>query len=155
MKNTDLSEPILRLIERFEAWDQTFSQSRGADDAGLPSRERGALLKELLTLAVERPRGPRPLDPWRVFADLFGPRAASGPAERARREGRLLRAYEQLCEHDLPFDVSSVLLRHYSAIKRASHTTNDERQSPPTPARGTVVLSAMSLPAVPARVVAR
>ncbi len=154
MKNTDLSEPIVRLIERFEAWDQTLSDGHAGDPTGLSSHERGALLDELLLLLDAHPRGARPADPWRLFAGLFPQRAATLPAERARRELLVLRAYEQLCERDLPFEVSSVLLRHYSVIKRASHVANDDRQAPPTPARG-VAIASMSHAAAPARLTAR
>ncbi len=150
MKNTNLSAPIVRLIERFQAWHQTASDDR----TGLSSGERGALLNELLGLLEEHPRGARSADPWRLFAGLFSQRAATATEERARRERQVLRAYEQLCECELPFHVSSVLLRHYSVIKRASHVADDDRLNPPTPARGTAI-PRMSLAAMPVRVAAR
>jgi len=142
MNTTDLSDAIVRLIERFQAWDQTVSTDRSADPTGLGTHERGALLDELLSLLVEHPRARRAADPWRLFAGLFAQRAATVPEERARREHLVLRAYEQLCERELPFHVASVLLRHYSVIKRASHVVSDDLLSLPTPSRGTTIPNA-------------
>lgn len=154
MKTINFSAALVRLIERFQAWDQSLTSGHAGDPTGLSSHERGALLDELLLLLGEQPRAPHPGDPWRIFTGLFAPRATTLSEERIRRELLVLRAYEQLCECDLPFHVSSVLLRHYSVIKRASHVAGDERPTPPTPARG-IAIPSISRAAVPARVTAR
>ena len=83
MNTTDLSDAIVRLIERFQTWDQSLSAGHCTDPVGLSPHERGALLDELLSLLGEHPRGPRPADPWRLFAGLFAQRAATIPEERA------------------------------------------------------------------------
>lgn len=146
MKNLDLTAPMHDLVARLRAWDELADGAR-LDDPGLSARERRAMIDEVLALAGAPPRA---ATPWRSLLDLFAQRAADPREERLQREVSVLRGYEQLCERELPFDVSSVLLRHYSAIKRASHAANDARRSPPTPARGTPVLRA-----APARAVAR
>lgn len=132
----EVAAPLRRLVDRFEAWDASFAE--GQDDESLGRAERTALLDELREAAGEREGEGvtwRAVDPWQILAEVFSPRASSSQDEHARIEAELLRAYEQACELPLPFHLSSMLMRHYGAIKRAAHVAHG-RLHLPTPPRG-------------------
>jgi hypothetical protein len=143
MEIADHAAALHQLIVRLRAWDEGLE---GLDDdgAGLASAERAALLDELRALAGE---GSAAADPWQSLRSFFSPRGHSPAEERARREHALLCEYERLCERDLPFGVSSMLVRHHSAIKRAANLAAG-RLHLPTPPRGSA-LAAMAAPPTP------
>lgn len=135
--------PLLeQLIVRFRSWDEAQRQASEGDDAGLSTAERKALLDELRGIVGGEP-GPAPRTPWQACVDFFSARSSSPAAVCSQRQRALLRCYEQLCELDLPFHVSSVLLRHHSVIKRAANVA-DGRLHLPTPSRGTATAHASS-----------
>lgn len=145
MDISDLASPLNRLIHRFQSWDAALGGELDDAGEGLSRLERTALLDELLGLVADRSIG-RESDTWRAVMGFFSARAATSMGERGRLEHSLLRAYEQLCELDLPFGVSSILLRHYSAIRRATHVA-DGRLNLPSPPRGSAVLTSAPTPA--------
>jgi hypothetical protein len=130
MEIADQTAALHLLIVRFRAWDEALA-AIDDDHAGLPAAERAALLDELRGV-VDGEAGAAP-DPWQALMAFFSPRATSHAEERARRELALLRQYELLCERDLPFQVSSMLVRHHSAIKRAANLAAGRLLLPATP----------------------
>ena len=131
MEIADLTAVLQPLIARIRAWDDAL----GDDDGSLSPAARSAFVDELRGIVGASPQA-LPSTRWQAIVEFFSPRAPSDPGERARDEQRrLLRTYEQLCELDLPFHVSSVLLRQYSDLKLAGHVA-DERLRLPTPSRG-------------------
>lgn len=128
--------PLLeQLIVRFRSWDQAQRQASESDDSGLSAAERKTLLDELHSIVGEaEPRLP-PRSPWQACVDFLSARSSSPAEVCSQRAHALLRCYEQACELDLPFHVSSVLLRHHSVIKRAANVA-DGRLHLPTPPRG-------------------
>lgn len=147
METADFAPALQQLIARFRAWDEALNA--GADDAeGLSRAERAALLADLRGVIDDA--GARPLsDPWQALVGLLSPRTLSPAEERARREEALIRCYEQVCELKLPFQISSTLLRHHGAIKRAAHEA-DGRRHLPTPPRGSAIAASPS-PTAPGR----
>ena len=131
MEISDFASPLRQLIDRFRAWDATAGDVPEGDEAGLSHAARTALLAELHGIAGDDGARP-PGGPWKALRGLFGPRASDRGGQRAHCESALLRGYEQLCELDLPFHLSSVLLRHYSLIKRAAHVADGRLQGPPS-----------------------
>lgn len=129
------SAPLLQqLIIRFQSWDEAQGEASESDEASLSAAERKALLDELRGIVGEVEGAYHSATPWQAFVDFLS--AHSSPhGERARREHALLCCYEQLCELDLPFHVSSMLLRHHGLIKRAANVA-DGRLHLPTPPRG-------------------
>jgi len=68
--------------------------------------------------------GPAAAGGWARITRLLRPRnAVTQRLDHVRQERLLLRAYERLCELDLPLVVSSVLLRQHGFIKRRSYRT--------------------------------
>lgn len=127
--------PILeQLIVRFRSWDQAQRQASGSAVSVLSAAERKALLDELESIVGGDSRPP-PRSPWQVWADFLSTRSSSHAEVCAQRALALLRCYEQACELDLPFHVSSVLLRHHSIIKRSA-CESDGRLHMPTPPCG-------------------
>jgi len=128
--------PLLeQLIVRFRSWDQTQRQASESDESGLSAAERKALLDELHSIVGEAEPSHPPRSPWQACVDFFSAHSSSPAEVCSQRAHALLRCYEQLCELDLPFHVSSVLLRHHSVIKRAANVA-DGRLHLPTPPRG-------------------
>jgi len=94
--------------------------------------EQRVFIDELLELHQAALGVPAPVLPqpqpgpggWTRFARLLRPRTAvTLRLDHLRQERSLLRAYERLCELDLPLVVSSVLLRQHGFIKRRSYRT--------------------------------
>ncbi|MDO9021849.1 MAG: hypothetical protein Q8S73_21130 [Deltaproteobacteria bacterium] len=147
METADFAPALQQLIARFRAWDEALNAA--ADDGeGLSRAERAALLAELRGVIADA--GARPhSDPWQTLVGLFSPRALTPAEDRARREEALVRCYEQVCELKLPFQISSTLLRHHGAIKRAAHEAQGRRHLP-TPPRGSAIAAPPS-PSAPGR----
>lgn len=147
METAEFAPALQQLIARFRAWDEALNAA--ADPAeGLSRAERAALLAELRGVIDDAGAHP-PSDPWQTLVGLFSLRTLEPAEERARREEALVRCYEQVCELKLPFQISSTLLRHHSAIKRAAHEAHGRRHLP-TPPRGSAIAPSPS-PTAPGR----
>lgn len=134
MEISEFTPLLQQLIIRFQSWDEAQGEAPESDEARLSAAEREALLDELRSVVGEGAASHHPATPWQAFVDFLSAHSSPG-GERARREHALLCCYEQLCELDLPFHVSSMLLRHHGLIKRAANVA-DGRLHLPTPPRG-------------------
>jgi hypothetical protein len=150
MEISEFAPLLQQLIIRFQAWDEAQGAAPESDEACLSAAERKALLDELRALSGDAEATYHSATPWQAFVDFLSSRP-SARGERARREHALLGCYEQLCELDLPFHVSSLLLRHHGLIKRAANVA-DGRLHLPTPPRGSATARVpTSGPGSPAR----
>jgi len=141
MEIAEFTQLLEQLIVRFQSWDQAQRQASESDESALSAAERTALLDELYSIGVVGEHRPPPRSPWQVCVDFFSEHSSSPAEVCSQRVHALLRCYEQVCELDLPFHVSSVLLRHHSVIKRAANVA-DGRHHLPTPPRGSVTAHA-------------
>ena len=121
-----LLEPLRYLLIELGRWDRAACEleSHGVA-ATVPSAARASMRRELEALH----HGLRVAAPGGSLVDRLNERLHGlfAPSERgtararfARRERALLRHYEALCERALPFSISTILLRHYATLKRAS-----------------------------------
>ena len=147
METAEFAPALRQLIARFRAWDEALNAASDPAE-GLSRAERAALLAELRGVIDDAGAHP-PSDPWQTLVGLFSLRTLEPAEERARREEALVRCYEQVCELKLPFQISSTLLRHHSAIKRAAHEAHGRRHLP-TPPRGSAIAPSPS-PNAPGR----
>lgn len=142
MEIAEFAPLLQQLIVRFQSWGEALGDTSESDDVRLSAAERKALLEELCSTVGEGDASATPHSTsWRALIDFFSARS-SPDEERSRREHALLHNYERLCELDLPFHVSSMLLRHYSVIKRAANVA-DGRLHLPTPPRGSATAHAV------------
>ncbi len=115
--------PLLHeLLDRCRRWDD----ARIVGRRSLHAPERALILRELEQLVELTPaRGSL----WRGMRRLVSRRRGDvRTAERA-----LLQTFERVCERPLPLHVSSVLLRHYGALRRAAQKSESGSSGPPAP----------------------
>jgi hypothetical protein len=111
----DYAPSLRELMHHVLAWDHV---SGDPAERGLSRAARAALIAELGGVAGSFDGAAR-ASRWEAVRDFLRPNNATPDAQRERCEGRVLRGYEKLCERELPIHVSSMLLRHYSTIRRA------------------------------------
>ena len=127
MATAHYAKLIERLIGKFQAWEDAQTHNGTSAQAAVSPSTRAHLLSELVQLrtAYSIPGDRSKSTLFGVFSRWTEPSVT----DLDGRERVLLREYERLCDLDLPLRISTVLLRHYSAIKRASHAAPQARPS--------------------------
>lgn len=119
MATAHFAKLIERLLAKFCSWEGALGVQAASAPGGLSPTAR-----ETMRLELERLRDTYAAPAGRAkssLSSLFSRWREPPIRDLASRERLLLREYERLCDLDLPLRISGVLLRHYSALKRASH----------------------------------
>lgn len=127
MATAHYAKLIERLIGKFQAWEAAQTRAGTSAQAAASPLTRAHLLAELVQLRNAY-SVPGDLGKSTLFG-VFSRWTEPSVNDLDGRERVLLREYERLCDLDLPLRISTVLLRHYSAIKRASHAAPQARPS--------------------------
>jgi hypothetical protein len=133
MSSAKVASSWQELIIRFESWDESAAGVEGPYDCGLSRAARASLLAELRGVAAGPARLSPVPGPWERWVRHLPTWPSSPVDECSRRQRALLGSYERLCELDLPLDVSNLLIRQYSAIRRATLEVEFRAQSPISP----------------------
>ena len=131
MATSRFSNLLERLVVKFCSWDDACGYAPAQLQVGVLPAERAALLDELAALRQAYSTGDQKRKS--MIFDVFSSWAAPARTDLHGCETALLGEYERLCDLDLPLRISSVLLRHYSILKRASHTPTSTARASANP----------------------